>query len=432
MEFSSVIVFFGLISLVVGLILASTLQPVDRSARFWIAGAFLSGVAALLRTSLPAGGHLLAVSVPNAVNVLINLLFALSIRALMNKPLDHVRVLRFGIAATVFYAALHEVAARSGSAAVEVVVNPLVQISMASYIGICAMALYRETGFRFAAWMAVLQGLLAALWIARLASGLAQGHIDFATLSVVNAFIFTPLLLVGTVRLLCYVALRLEQYAMQVDRVGVAGLLNALNALALSRDNETGHHILRTQKYVERMAVHLLRMKQLDTGGIRDYVQVLHDVTPLHDIGKVGIPDRILRKPDKLTPEEWDIMRTHSQIGADIIDAAQPPVTTHDSRTHEALRLAREVALSHHENWDGSGYPLQLVGSQIPQSAQLVAIADAYDALRSVRVYKAAWSHDDAVADITRLSGKRFDPRLVAVFLAEAEEFRQIAERYPD
>lgn len=432
LEFSSVIVFFGLISLVVGLILAYTLKPVDRSAGYWIAGAFLSGFAALLRTSMASGGHLLAVSIPNSVNLFINLLFALSLRALLDKPMRHDRVLAVGAVATVLYVVLHEVAARSGSAVVELVVNPLVQISMASAIGVFAIQLYRERGFRFAAALAVLQGLLAALWCARLVSGISQGRIDFATLSMINAFIFTPLMLVGTIRLLCYLGLRLEEVAMKVDRAGVAGLLKALNALAMSRDNETGNHILRTQQFVRQMALHLERQGRLETQGVRDFVDLLHDVTPLHDIGKVGIPDRILKKPGKLDSEEWEIMKTHTSLGAGIIDSAQTPDTAVDSRVFDALRVARQVALSHHENWDGSGYPHGLAGRRIPQCAQLVAIADAYDALRSVRVYKAAWSHEDAVADIVGLSGRRFDPELVAVFLAEAEEFRAITERHRD
>lgn len=432
MEFSSVIVFFGLISLVVGLILAYTLKPVDRSGGYWIAGAFLSGFAALLRTSMASGGHLFAVSIPNATNLFINLLFALSLRALLDKPIRHDRALAIGAVATVAYAAVHELAWSKGLALVEVVVNPLVQIAMASVIGVFAWQLFRERGFRFAAALAVLQGLLATLWVARLATGLMQGKIDFATLSMINAFIFTPLLLVGTIRLLCYVGLRLEEVTTKVDRAGVAGLLKTLNALAMSRDNETGNHILRTQKYVRQMALHLKRQGRLEAQGVRDYVDLLHDVTPLHDLGKVGIPDRILKKPGKLDQDEWEIMKTHTSLGAGIIDSAQTPETAADSRVLDALRVARQVALSHHENWDGSGYPQGLAGNRIPQAAQLVAIADAYDALRSARVYKAAWSHEDAVADIVNLSGRRFDPELVAVFLAEAETCRAIAEQYRD
>ncbi|MBU3672631.1 MAG: HD domain-containing protein [Sinobacteraceae bacterium] len=431
-EFSSIIVFTGLISIAVGVILATTLSTVDRSARYWIAGALLSGLAALMRTVTPQGDHLIGVSIPNAVNFLINLMFALSLRALTQNSESHRRLLTGGIIFAVLYAALHEVFAELDLALIEVIVNPIVQIAMASLIGYFAVKLYQEKGFRFAAVLAVLQGMLALLWVARGVTGVSQGRIDFAALSVVNAFIFTPLMLVGTVRLLCYLGLRLEEYVAKTERSGADGLLNTLNTLALSRDNETGNHVLRTQKFVRLLAEHLQARGKLDTQGIRDYPRLLHDVAPLHDIGKVGIPDRILKKPGSLDPAEWEVMRTHTTLGAEVIDAARTPQTAADSYVNDVLHIARQVALSHHENWDGSGYPHGLAGKRIPQAAQLMAIADAYDALRSERVYKKAWSHDEAVADIVSLSGKRFDPELVGAFIGEAQRFRAIAETYHD
>lgn len=431
-EFSSVIVFTGLISIAVGVILAYTLTAIDRSARYWIAGALLSGVASLLRTVMPSSEHFVSVSVPNAVNFYINLLFALSLAALTKRELKFDRLLGLGAIFAIAYSLLHELASYFGSAVVEVVINPLVQITMASWIGYWAVQLFREQGLRFAAVLGGLQGVLATLWILRLATGLSQGQIDFAALSVVNAFIFTPLMLVGTIRLLCYLGLRLEEYITRVDRSGAGSLLNSLNALAMSRDNETGNHVLRTQKFIKAMAEHLERLGKLDTQGIRNYTSLLHDVAPLHDIGKIGIPDRILKKPGKLDPEEWQIMRSHTLIGANIIESARTPHMTKTSIVNEVLMVGKQIALAHHENWDGSGYPQGLAGKQIPQSAQLMALADAYDALRSARIYKDAWSHEAAVADIHALSGIRFDPELVQVFLAEADNFKRISEAYKD
>jgi response regulator RpfG family c-di-GMP phosphodiesterase len=327
---------------------------------------------------------------------------------------------------------LHEVFAQLQLAWVELIVNPLLQITMASLIAYFAIKLYRERGFRFAAVLAVLQVMLALLWFARGVTGVSQGRLDFAALSVVNAFIFTPLMLVGTVRLLCYLGLRLEEYVAKAERSGAEGLLNTLNTLALSRDNETGNHVLRTQKFVRLLAEHLHARGKLDTQGIRDFPQLLHDVAPLHDIGKVGIPDRILKKPGSLDTPEWDIMRTHTTLGAEVINAARTPHTATDSYVNDVLLIGRQIALSHHENWDGTGYPQGLSGKQIPQAAQLMAIADAYDALRSQRVYKEPWSHEAAVTDILALSGKRFDPELVEAFVGEADRFREIAETYED
>jgi putative two-component system response regulator len=125
-------------------------------------------------------------------------------------------------------------------------------------------------------------------------------------------------------------------------------------------------------------------------------------------------------------------MRTHTTVGAEVIDAARTPELAKDSYVNDVLQVARQIALSHHENWDGSGYPQGLSGKRIPQAAQLMAIADAYDALRSQRVYKEPWTHEAAMADIVSLSGKRFDPELVEVFVAESERFREVAETYRD
>lgn len=431
-EFASIIVFTGLISIAVGVILAATLSTIDRSARYFIAGALLSGVAALMRTVTPTGDHLIGVSIPNAVNFLINLMFALSLRSLTQAAATHRWLLVGGVLFAAVYAALHEIFASFGWAVLEVIVNPIVQIIMASLIGYFAIQLYRQRGFRFAAVLALLQGLLVLLWTARALTGISQGRIDFAALSVVNAFIFTPLMLVGTIRLLCYLGLRLEEFVSKVERSGADGLLNTLNALALSRDNETGNHVLRTQKFVRLMADHLQVRGKLDSQGIRDYPELLQNVAPLHDIGKVGIPDRILKKPGPLDATEWEIMRTHTTVGAEVIDAARTPQLAADSYVSDVLHVARQIALSHHENWDGSGYPQALSGKKIPQAAQLMAIADAYDALRSERVYKSQWTHEAAVADIVALSGKRFDPELVDVFTAESERFREVAETYRD
>ena len=431
-EFSSIIVFTGLISIAVGVILAATLSTIDRSARYFIAGALLSGVAALMRTVTPQGDHLIGVSIPNAVNFLINLMFALSLRSLTNKQATHRFLLVGGLLFAAAYAALHEIFASLGWAVLEIIVNPILQIVMASLIGYFAVQLYRERGFRFAAVLALLQALLVLLWMARALTGISQGKIDFAALSVVNAFIFTPLMLVGTIRLLCYLGLRLEEFVSKVERSGADGLLNTLNALALSRDNETGNHVLRTQQFVRLMADHLQARDKLDSQGIRDYPELLQNVAPLHDIGKVGIPDRILKKPGSLDSAEWEIMRTHTTVGAEVIDAARTPGLATDSYVNDVLQVARQIALSHHENWDGSGYPQGLSGKRIPQAAQLMAIADAYDALRSQRVYKEPWTHEAAMADIVSLSGKRFDPELVEVFVAESERFREVAETYRD
>lgn len=206
--------------------------------------------------------------------------------------------------------------------------------------------------------------------------------------------------------------------------------MRALASLAEARDNETGNHIVRTQRYME------LLCRQLVADG--HYVEQLEEMqislivkaAPLHDIGKVGIPDHILLKPGKLTEDEWEIMRTHPTIGAQAIERAirNEPLQA----AFDFLRVAMDIARSHHEKWNGSGYPAGLCGEAIPLAARLMALADVFDALVNRRVYKSAWSFEEAESIISEGSGTHFDPRVVEAFKAQREAFRQVAERYRD
>ena len=202
----------------------------------------------------------------------------------------------------------------------------------------------------------------------------------------------------------------------------------AMASLAETRDNETGNHLRRTQNYVRTLARKLqsnpLFEKALDDATI----DMLYKSSPLHDIGKVGIPDAILLKPGKLTGEEFEIMKTHTTLGRDAILAAEKLM----GKPTTFLRLARQIAHYHQEKWDGSGYPEGFAGEKIPLSARLMAVADVYDALISRRVYKAPMAHDKAVAIIREGRDKHFDPRMVDAFLAIEQEFRAIAERFSD
>jgi putative two-component system response regulator len=202
----------------------------------------------------------------------------------------------------------------------------------------------------------------------------------------------------------------------------------AMGSLAETRDNETGNHIRRSQYYVKVLAD---RMK--DHPRFKEYltletIELLYKSAPLHDIGKVGIPDHILLKPGKLTPEEFDIMKTHTTLGRDAIMTAEKQL---DSPT-SFLRVAREIAWSHHEKWDGTGYPQGLSEDETPVSGRLMALADVYDALISKRVYKSAFTHEKAVSIIQEGSGNHFDPAIVEAFLDISDRFREIAQKYSD
>lgn len=199
-------------------------------------------------------------------------------------------------------------------------------------------------------------------------------------------------------------------------------------SLAETRDNETGYHIRRTQHYVRALALRL-RACSLHAEVLDDaYIELLFKSAPLHDIGKVGIPDRILLKPGRLEPDEFEIMKTHTTLGRDAIVAAERQL----GMSVDFLACAKEIAYGHQEKWDGSGYPLGLAGEDIPLSARLMALADVYDALISRRVYKPAMSHEEAAAIIVAGRGRHFDPDLVDAFVAIQDEFRAIAARYVD
>lgn len=204
--------------------------------------------------------------------------------------------------------------------------------------------------------------------------------------------------------------------------------IRALAHLAEIRDPETGNHLLRTQGYVRTLAEHLKPHPRF-AGFLTDAnIDALVKSAPLHDIGKVGIPDRILLKNGRLTAEEWEIMKSHSFLGAEAIrraegDAEQPI---------EFLRMARDIAHFHHERWDGSGYPEGRAGDAIPVSARLMALADVFDALISRRVYKPPFPMAQVVEFITAQKGRHFDPDVVDAFMATLGEFRSIAERFAD
>ncbi|MBI3037750.1 response regulator [bacterium] len=198
-----------------------------------------------------------------------------------------------------------------------------------------------------------------------------------------------------------------------------------LSSLAETRDNETGDHIRRTQFYVLNFSRHLQDLEPFNHFLDNETVELLSKSAPLHDIGKVGIRDRILLKPGKLSPEEFEIMKTHTTIGRDTISKGELTVAL--DKTSSFLQFAREITYSHHEKWNGSGYPEGLEGDRIPLSGRIMAICDVYDALISRRVYKPPFRHEEAVKIIQNDRGKHFDPLMTDVFMKFEREFLEIA-----
>ena len=233
-------------------------------------------------------------------------------------------------------------------------------------------------------------------------SGFEAGAVDYITKPVsppiVKARVRTHLSLVRVEELR-------ETRLQIVQRLGLA---------AEYKDNETGLHVIRMSHYSRVLA--------LAAGFSEAQAEELLNAAPMHDVGKIGIPDAVLRKPGKLDGEEWEVMKQHAQIGADIIGE-------HPSGL---LRMAREIALNHHEKWDGSGYPRGIGGAEIPVEARIIAIADVFDALTSERPYKKAWPVEEAVQLLREQSGRHFDPELVELFLGQLPAILEIKERWAE
>ncbi len=192
-------------------------------------------------------------------------------------------------------------------------------------------------------------------------------------------------------------------------------VIQRLGRAAEYRDNQTGMHVVRMAKFSRLLAAEL--------GMSPKWVDMVYDAAPMHDVGKIGIPDHVLLKPGKLDADEFEIMKTHTTIGAAIIG---------DPGGSDLLALAASMALTHHERWDGAGYPAGLAGDNIPIEGRIVALADVFDALCSSRPYKPAWPVDDALAHITNGAGTHFDPHLAALFVDMADQVVAVMGQHAD
>lgn len=265
--------------------------------------------------------------------------------------------------------------------------------------------------------------------------GLALGAVDYITKPVsppiVMARIKTHLALQAAGEFLrdknAFLETEVARRTQEVAAIHDVTIL-AMASMAETRDTETGNHIRRTQFYVKALAEHLKNHPGFARYLTATNIAILFKSAPLHDIGKVGIPDRILLKPGRLDAEEFEIMKTHTTLGRDAIEHAEIALGT----SVEFLSCAKSIAFSHQEKWDGSGYPQGLAGEAIPIAARLMAVADVYDALISRRVYKEGMSHIEAVQIIAAGRGSHFDPDVADAFAAIQDDFRIIAARFSD
>lgn len=244
--------------------------------------------------------------------------------------------------------------------------------------------------------------------------GFEIGAVDYITKpispSIVKARVATQLALYDQNRTL---EKKVQERTQQLTNTRLE-IIRRLGRAAEFKDNETGLHVIRMSHYTRLLA------QALDYDD--EWVDLIFNAAPMHDIGKIGIPDNVLLKPGKLDDEEWNTMRRHPKIGADIIGDDASPL----------LQMAKEIAFAHHEKWDGSGYPRRLKGEDIPITARIVAIADVFDALTTERPYKKAWTIEDAVQLIDDESGKHFDPHLVTLFHSVLPDILTIREQYAE
>lgn len=201
----------------------------------------------------------------------------------------------------------------------------------------------------------------------------------------------------------------------------------SLAAVAETRDNETGDHLMRTKSYIEVLAHYMKHNQKYKTYLTASKIDIIVNSSPLHDIGKVGVPDQILLKPGKLTPVEFEEIKKHPTYGRDALQIAKDKLGS-----NSYLDIAREIAYTHHEKWDGSGYPNGIKEYEIPLPGRLMALADVYDALISKRVYKDAFSHDSAKSIILEGKGTHFDPEIVDAFIVVENQFIEIAKKFQD
>jgi response regulator RpfG family c-di-GMP phosphodiesterase len=203
-------------------------------------------------------------------------------------------------------------------------------------------------------------------------------------------------------------------------------MVQTLLSLTEVRDAETGRHSLRTQQYARLLAEQLATQSDFRSYLTPECIDLLSSLAPLHDIGKVGVPDHILNKPSALTPEELLEMRKHPVLGREVILAAEARAGVRDDET---LQMAKDIVYTHHERWDGAGYPQGLRGAAIPVAGRVMAVVDVYDAVRSRSLYRECLSHDDTVALILRGRETHFDPAVVDAFLSAAPQFKIISDR---
>jgi HD-GYP domain-containing protein (c-di-GMP phosphodiesterase class II) len=419
----------------------------------WIIGSILLGTATLLVALKDVAPEFVAYKLGNSLNIAAYIYFYYSCVSLLGKKILFNSVaLKAVIAAIIFIVALILMGDDLGVKYQPAFVA-LCGLVLNSYTGLLTLKFYKQRQVRLAFALTFTFFLTALVWGSRFFM-ILFGDLGIALQGgAANLITFMLLLVFGIAKYMSFAGLvtsiewekkgelitqihsmkadlankELELANKKAEQTEVQ-LLASLNALAKARDNETGNHIIRTQNYVNLLALRL-RSEGHYIDQLSDHsIGALVKAAPLHDIGKVGIPDSILLKKGSLNEEEWAVMKTHTTIGESVLGAAN----TDSEGDADVMAKAIKLAGGHHEKWDGTGYPRGLTGQDIPLEARIMSVADMYDALVTERPYKKAWTHDEAVQAILLKRDNHLDPLIVDAFISEQGAFNNIAKRYKD
>lgn len=412
----------------------------------WVVGSVLLGIATVLLALKDALPIFIAYELANGLNIASYVYVYASCLSLCGTD---VRLRRIAVLAFIFglaFVIALMVIRTHFDLAFQPAVVALGGMAFNFVISLLVLKFYRQRKTQLVGVLVVVLMSSAFVWGVRLVTILFYG-VGFASDGgIVNAVTFTLLLLLGITRFMCFVGvvtsievqkkeeliaenhfIKLALAHKKVEQTE-AHFLASLNALAKARDNETGNHIIRTQEYVRALAQRLQTLGHYTDSLSKDSIDVLVRAAPLHDLGKIGIPDAILLKNGPLSSDEWTVMKTHALIGESVLDVLELERDGNSSVIAKAIKIAG----GHHEKWDGTGYPRGLAGDAIPLEARIMSLADMFDALLSERPYKKAWSHDEAVVEIISKRNIQFDPLIVDAFIYEQEAFNAIAQKYRD
>ena len=450
----SIFLFFGMFSLAgAGLLFIQFKNQQKPYISSWIIGTLLMGIATFLVAIRDLVPEFVSYKLGNSLGIASYIYFYYSGISLLGKQILFDRIaLKAFFAAFIFVIALILVGNNFGVGYQPALVA-LCGIVFNFLTGSLIFKFYKQREISLALVLAAILFLTSLVWSVRCLM-ILYGNLGFAFQGgQANVVSFVLLLVFGLAKYLSFaglvVAIEWDEkerllsqiHSMKIDIANKDAelankkaeqtetqLLTSLNALAMARDNETGNHIIRTQNYVKALALRLKHDGHYTESLSDQSIDLLFKAAPLHDIGKIGIPDHILLKKSALTDQEWEIMKTHTLIGESVLKAPNIDMEA----VQDVIVIAIKIAGGHHEKWDGTGYPRGLAGEAIPLSARIMALADMYDALVSERVYKKAWTPDQASKEIISKRGSHFDPLIVDAFIAEQGSFNEIAQKYRD